>query len=63
MAIRDFDELVERQREHACPGIGNQRVCVRVVATARHPTRFGDYHVVAFENRLDAKVGAESDVA
>ena len=55
MAIRDFDELVERQRDHECPGLGNQRVCVRVVATARLPTRFGDYHVVGFENRLDAK--------
>ena len=55
MAIREFDELVERQRDHECPGVGNQRVCVRVVATAQLPTRFGDYHVVGFENRLDAK--------
>ena len=55
MAIPAFDDLVERQRDHECPGIGSQHICVRVVATARLPTRFGDYHVVGFENRLDAK--------
>jgi GTP cyclohydrolase II len=55
MAIQTFDELVERQRNHECPGVGSQRICVRVVASARLPTRFGDYHVVGFENRLDGK--------
>ena len=55
MAIQTFDELVERQRDHECPGVGSQRICVRVVASARLPTRFGDYHVVGFENRLDGK--------
>jgi GTP cyclohydrolase II len=55
MAIRAYDELVELQRDHECPGVGSQRICVRVVATARLPSRFGDYQVVGFENRLDAK--------
>lgn len=40
---------------HQCAGVGSQRVCVRIVATARLPTRFGDFHAVGFENRLDNK--------
>ena len=55
MAVQDFVDLVERQRDHECPGVGSQHICVRVVATAQLPTRFGDYQVVGFENRLDAK--------
>jgi GTP cyclohydrolase II len=55
MAMQAFDAVVERHRDHHCQGVGSQRVCVRVVATAELPTRFGDFHVVGFENRLDAK--------
>ncbi len=55
MAIPAFDALVERHRDHECPGVGSQRVCVRIAATAELPTRFGDFHVVGFENRLDGK--------
>ena len=53
MAIMEFDDLLERQRAHECPGVGSQRICVRVVATAQLPTRFGNYQVVGFENRLE----------
>ncbi len=35
MAIQEFDDLLERQRDHECPGVGSQRICVRVVATAQ----------------------------
>jgi GTP cyclohydrolase II len=55
MAKPAFDALVERNRDHQCPGVGRQRICVRIVATAALPTRFGDYQVVGFENRLDDK--------
>jgi len=48
-------ELVERDREHECPGIGPDRVCVRIVAVAKLPSRFGDFRVVAFWNNRDQK--------
>jgi len=47
--------LVRRDEDHACPGFGRDRICVRVVAVARLPTRFGDFRVVAFWNNRDGK--------
>jgi len=48
-------ELVERDRAHECPGFGQDRVCVRVVAVAKLPSRFGDFRIVAFWNNRDQK--------
>lgn len=50
-----LNELVERDREHECPGFGPDRVCVRIVAVAKLPSRFGDFRVVAFWNNRDQK--------
>jgi len=47
--------LVERDRDHECEGFGRDKACVRVVAVAELPTRFGDFHIVAFWNNRDAK--------
>jgi GTP cyclohydrolase II len=47
--------LVQRDAEHECPGFGPAKVCVRVVAVARLPTRFGDFRIVAFWNNRDGK--------
>lgn len=55
LAIRSYRDLVERDREHDCEGYGPQRVCVRTVAVAELPTRFGDFRVVAFWNNRDEK--------
>ena len=55
MALAIFDRLLERDKTHVCRGFGVQRVCVRVAATAHLPTRFGEYHVVAFTNPVDKK--------
>ena len=38
-----LERLVERDREHDCAGFGQQKVCVRIVAVAELPTRFGDF--------------------
>jgi GTP cyclohydrolase II len=51
-ALRD---LVERDRDHECEGFGPSRVCVRVVAVAELPTRFGAFQLVGFWNNRDAK--------
>lgn len=34
---------------------GRDNICVRLVAMAELPTRFGDFHIVAFENNRDGK--------
>jgi GTP cyclohydrolase II len=49
-----YDRLVERDRDHACPGAA-EGTCVSIAATAELPTRFGDFHVVAFWNPTEDK--------
>ena len=53
--LNRLERLVERDRDHDCEGFGAQRICVRVVAVAQLPTRFGDFHVVSFWNNRDEK--------
>jgi GTP cyclohydrolase II len=50
-----FDVLLETEGDHECDGLGRDKVCVRVVAMAELPTRFGEFHIVAFENNKDGK--------
>jgi GTP cyclohydrolase II len=50
-----FDILLEKEGDHECEGLGKDKVCVRVVAMAELPTRFGEFHIVAFENNRDGK--------
>jgi GTP cyclohydrolase II len=50
-----FDVLLANEGDHECEGLGKDNVCVRVVAMAELPTRFGDFHIVAFENNKDGK--------
>lgn len=50
-----FDVLLETEGDHDCPGLGKDKICVRIVALAELPTRFGDFHIVAFENNRDGK--------
>jgi GTP cyclohydrolase II len=55
MAIEIFDRVRERDRDHCCDGVGPTKQCVRIAASAYLPSRFGEYHVVAFENTGDHK--------
>src|SRR5690349_7710757 len=50
-----FDVLLATEGDHECEGLGKDKVCVRVVAMAELPTRFGEFHIVAFENNRDGK--------
>lgn len=50
-----LEALVERDRTHDCEGFGPSRTCVRVVAVADLPSRFGAFKIVAFWNNRDAK--------
>jgi GTP cyclohydrolase II len=53
--VATLDDLVERDRNHDCGGFGARNVCVRVVAVADLPSRFGDFRIVAFWNNRDGK--------
>jgi GTP cyclohydrolase II len=48
-------QLVLRDQDHECDGIGAARVCVKVVAVAELPTRFGKFRLVGFWNNRDGK--------
>jgi len=48
-------ELLDENRDHRCEGYGRDKVCVKIVAIADLPSRFGDFQVVAFSNNLDGK--------
>ena len=52
---KKFGVLLETEGDHECEGIGKDNVCVRVVAMAELPTRFGDFHIIAFENNRDGQ--------
>jgi GTP cyclohydrolase II len=50
-----FRVLLEENKDHSCKGIGKDNICVRIVAMAELPTRFGNFHIIAFENNRDGK--------
>jgi GTP cyclohydrolase II len=54
-AILRLEDLVARDRDHECEGVGPTRVCVRIVAVASLPSRYGDFRIVAFVNNRDRK--------
>jgi GTP cyclohydrolase II len=53
--IQSLAELVEADKTHECRGVGKDNVCIKVVAAAQLPSRFGDFQVVAFWNNRDNK--------
>jgi len=53
--IQSLAELVESDKTHECSGIGKDNICIKVVAAAKLPSRFGDFQVVAFWNNRDNK--------
>ncbi|MGH9323773.1 MAG: GTP cyclohydrolase II [Vicinamibacteria bacterium] len=55
MEIVRLEDLVVRDRDHECEGVGPMKVCVRVMAVADLPTRYGQFRIVAFWNNRDEK--------
>jgi GTP cyclohydrolase II len=53
--MRTLEDLIERDGEHCCEGYGPDRVCVKAVALADLPTRFGAFRIVAFCSKRDGK--------
>ncbi len=50
-----IQDILTRDEDHECEGIGPDQVCVRIAAVGDLPTRFGDFQVVAFTNNRDGK--------
>jgi GTP cyclohydrolase II len=48
-------ELLDESRIHECEGFGPDHICVKIVAIAELPSRFGQFHIVAFYNNKDNK--------
>ena len=53
--VTTLDDLVQRDKDHDCSGFGPHHICVRVVAVANLPSRFGRFRIVAFWNNRDGK--------
>ena len=52
---QQIDEVLQREADHDCPGVGLHKICVRIVAIADLPTRFGRFQIAGFWNNRDAK--------
>lgn len=50
-----IEELLRKNEEHRCPPDNFGGVCVKIVAVANLPSRFGYFQVVAFYNDKDKK--------
>ena len=48
-------ELLDESTCHECEGVGPDHVCVKIAAIAELPSRFGQFHIVAFYNNKDDK--------
>ena len=48
-------ELLDENACHECEGVGPDHVCVKIAAIAELPSRFGQFHIVAFYNNKDDK--------
>jgi len=53
--LQKLRDLVVHDKNHDCAGFGKNHICVRIIAAANLPSRFGDFKVVAFWNNYDSK--------
>jgi GTP cyclohydrolase II len=50
-----IEQLLDESRAHECEGCSDDHICVKIASIAELPTRFGDFHIVAFYNNKDGK--------
>jgi GTP cyclohydrolase II len=55
LTAAEIEDILAREADHECPGVGEQHICVKIVAIAELPSRFGRFQVVAFWNNRDGK--------
>lgn len=53
--LQKLRDLVVHDKNHECAGFGKNHICVRIIAAANLPSRFGDFKVIAFWNNYDSK--------
>ena len=52
---KEIVDLLQENRYHDCDGIGRDKICVRIVAIADLPSKYGQFQAVAFFNNRDNK--------
>ncbi|HEY9015445.1 MAG TPA: GTP cyclohydrolase II [Gemmatimonadales bacterium] len=55
LSQQEIDDILRSEADHCCGGIGEQKICVKIVAIAELPTRFGRFQIAAFWNNRDGK--------
>ena len=55
LSPQEIDEILAKEAHHDCNGVGEKKICVRIVAIAELPSRFGSFQIAAFWNNRDAK--------
>ena len=55
LTVPEIDSILKAEADHDCSGVGDHHICVRIVAIADFPTRFGHFQIFAFWNNRDAK--------
>jgi GTP cyclohydrolase II len=55
LSPQEIDRILEAESHHDCPGLGAKKICVRIVAIAELPSRFGSFQIAAFWNNRDQK--------
>jgi GTP cyclohydrolase II len=51
----EIEAVLKAEAGHECPGVGENHICVKIVAIAELPSRFGRFQVAAFWNNRDGK--------
>ncbi len=55
LTIEGIDRILAAEATHECAGYGPEGICVRIVAIADLPSRWGHFQVAAFWNNHDGK--------
>ncbi len=55
MTAAEIDAVLAREADHECDGVGENKICVKIVAIADLPSRFGRFQVAGFWNNRDGK--------
>ncbi|MBN2548829.1 MAG: GTP cyclohydrolase II [Anaerolineales bacterium] len=55
MTHMQIRELLDENCENSCKGYNPQELCVKIAAIADLPSRFGQFHIVAFYHNQDGK--------